>query len=66
MFNEPLLDEKLANLEKVRKWSPRVISKLEALIRTPKDEELYRINPLLFSKEKGIDETECLDLFLHV
>ena len=30
-LNEHLLEEKLADLEQMRSWSPRVISKLETL-----------------------------------
>ena len=33
-LNEQLLDERLAQLEKARTWSPRLISKLESHIRT--------------------------------
>ena len=50
--NEALLDERLAELEKARAWSPRVVSKLEAHIRSADDEALFRINPLTFAAEK--------------
>jgi len=63
--NEPLLEESLEHLEKVRAWSPRVISKLETLIRNADDEMLLRINPFRFAADKNIKEPECLDLFLH-
>ena len=48
-INEPELDERLAALETVRTWSPRLISKLESLIRTGDDRALFRINPLTFA-----------------
>lgn len=64
-LNEQLLDQKLAALEGVRSWSPRVISKLETMIRTADDYALFRINPLQYAKEKGLTESEAIDLFLH-
>lgn len=64
-LNEALLDQKLAELEKARSWSPRVVSKLEAAIRTADDYDLFRINPLRYAKDKGIAEQEAIDLFLY-
>ena len=58
-------DQKLAELEKARTWSPRVISKLEALLQDADSWALYRVNPIKFAADKGIDETESIDLFLH-
>jgi class 3 adenylate cyclase len=63
--NESLLDERLARLERAKVWSPRVISKLEAHIRTGGDDDLFRINPLRFGTERNIAESEAIDLFLH-
>jgi hypothetical protein len=64
-LNETLLDDLLGKLESVRTWSPRVISKLETLIRSGDDYSLFRINPIQFASEKGIAETEIIDLFLY-
>lgn len=64
-LNETLLDDLLGKLEGIRSWSPRVISKLETLIRTGDDYSLFRINPIRFATEKGIAEPEAIDLFLH-
>src|ERR1043165_643429 len=63
--NETLLDEKLAQLERVGNWSPRIISKLESFIRAADDYDIFRVNPLQYAAEKGITETEAIDLFLH-
>jgi hypothetical protein len=60
-LNEPLLDEKPAQLEEARSWSSRVISKLETTIRTADDYALFRVNPLQYAKEKGMAEAERLD-----
>jgi class 3 adenylate cyclase len=64
-LNETYLDEKLAQLEAVRQWSPRLISKLETMIRTAGDYDLFRVNPYQFASEKGIGADEAIDLFLH-
>jgi class 3 adenylate cyclase len=64
-INEQLLEEKLVAIEKVRSWSPRVISKLENTIRTGDDETLFRVSPLKWAAEKNVDEHEAIDLFLH-
>ena len=37
--NESVLEERLAELEASRSWSPRVVSKLESLIRNGDDFE---------------------------
>jgi class 3 adenylate cyclase len=63
--NEGVLDERLAELEKARAWSPRVVSKLESHIRSADDEAVFRINPLSFAADKHIDENEAIDLFLY-
>jgi class 3 adenylate cyclase len=64
-IDEKLLDERLAALEAARTWSPRLVSKLEAHIRSADDAALLRINPVRFAAEKGIGEDEAIDLFLH-
>jgi class 3 adenylate cyclase len=63
--NETALDEKLELLEKARAWSPRIISKLETLIRTADDFSLFRLNPLQYAVEKSLSENEAIDLFLY-
>jgi class 3 adenylate cyclase len=65
LIDERMLDERLAGLEAVRPWSPRVVSRLEALIRTADDADLFRINPFTFASERGLGEGEAIDLFLH-
>lgn len=63
--DEAVLDERLARLEAARPWSPRVVSRLEALIRAEDDADLFRVNPLLFAGQRGLAEDEAIDLFLH-
>ncbi len=65
MINEQVLEERLSRLEASKSWSPRVISRLETLIRSAPDEAVFRINPLLFAAERGIAEAEAIDLFLQ-
>ena len=45
LVEERTLDERLARLEAARSWSPRVVSRLEAMIRSDDDAALFRINP---------------------
>ncbi len=63
--NEKLLEDRLGALETARPWSPRVMSRLEALIRSGEDDALFRINPIKFAADKGMAEAEAIDLFLH-
>src|SRR5262245_53173499 len=65
LLQEKLLESKMTDIEQARSWSPRVISKFEALIRSGDDLSLYRINPLAFARDRGIAEGEIIDLFLH-
>src|SRR5690606_34883535 len=64
-IEERALDGRLARLEAARPWSPRVISRLEALIRTAEDDALFRVNPLAFARQWDLDQSEAIDLFLH-
>jgi hypothetical protein len=65
MIDETILEERLARLESAKAWSPRVVSRLETLIRTGPDEAVFRINPIRFAAERGMLENEAIDLFLH-
>src|SRR5580692_4612970 len=65
MIDEKKLEERLASLEAAKSWSPRVVSRLEMLLRSGPDEALYRVNPIQFAIEKSIAEAEAIDLFLH-
>jgi class 3 adenylate cyclase len=65
LVDERNLDERLARLEAARAWSPRVVSRLETLLRTGDDAALFRINPFAFGTDRGIDEDEAVDLLLH-
>src|ERR1043166_3567185 len=64
-IDEGLLESRMTGIERARSWSPRVISKFETLIRSADDQQLYRINPLAFARDRGIAESESIDLFLH-
>ncbi len=56
-----VLEDRLAELEAARPWSPRVISRFETRIREGEDLELFRINPLAYARERGVDEAEAID-----
>ena len=64
-INEKLLEDRLGTLEAARSWNPRVISRLEALIRSGEDEAIFRVNPIKFAADKGMADAEAIDLFLH-
>jgi class 3 adenylate cyclase len=64
-IDEKLLETRLTALESARTWSPRLVSKLETHIRSAGDFDLLRINPLKFAADKGLQEEETIDLFLH-
>lgn len=64
-IQEGLLESKMTEIEQARSWSPRVISKFEALIRSGDDLSLYRLNPLAFARDRSVAEAESIDLFLH-
>jgi len=65
MIQEAVLEERLAKLEAAKSWSPRVVSRLETLIRSGSEEAVFRINPIRFACERGIAESEAIDLFLN-
>ncbi len=65
LVDERALDERLARLEAARPWSPRVVSRLEALLRTDDDAALFRVNPFTFASQQSLDQNEAIDLFLH-
>ena len=64
-LDEAVLDARLMALEGARSWSPRVVSRLEARIRTADDFDLFRINPVAYATSQGLAEGEAIDLFLH-
>lgn len=63
--NEQQLDRQLGQLEQARPWTPRVMSKLEAFIRSAPDFDLFRVNPVQYAQERSMSAAEALDLFLH-
>src|SRR4051794_8330028 len=65
MVDEKALDERLAGLEAARAWSPRVVSRLEALLREGEDAALFRVNPFALAGERDLDPDEAVDLLLH-
>lgn len=64
-IDERALDERLARLEAARTWSPRVVSRLEALIRDGEDADLFRINPFTLARQRDLSAEEAVDLLLH-
>ena len=56
VLDERALDERLARLEAARSWSPRLVSRLEALLRDPDDAAVFRVNPFTFARQRDDDE----------
>src|ERR671926_1442574 len=65
VVDERALDERLARLETARSWSPRVVSRLEALLREGDDAALFRVNPFTLAGQRDIALEEAIDLLLH-
>ena len=65
IVDERALDAGLAGLEAARNWSPRVISRLEALLRESDDTQLFRLNPFTLASQRDIAPDEAVDLLLH-
>jgi hypothetical protein len=65
VVDERVLDERLARLETARAWGPRVVSRLEALLREGDDAALFRVNPFTLAKQRDLDPGEAVDLLLH-
>jgi hypothetical protein len=65
MIDDKKLEERLTALEAAKTWSPRVVSRLETLLRSGEDDALFRINPIRFAAERTLAEAEAIDLFLH-
>jgi class 3 adenylate cyclase len=63
--DEQAFDERLAQLEAARSWSPRVVSRLEALVREGDDAALFRINPFTLARQRDLEPGEAVDLLLH-
>src|ERR1700751_5301370 len=63
--NEGELEQRLGLVEMARSWSPRVIAKLENVIRSYQDDDLYRFNPVRYAIQTGMAESEAIALFLH-
>jgi class 3 adenylate cyclase len=65
VVDERALDERLARLETARAWGPRVVSRLEALLREGDDAALFRVNPFTLAGQRDLDPGEAVDLLLH-
>ncbi len=65
IVEEAGLEKGLTDLEASSQWSPRVISKLEGLIRTGNDLALFRVNPIRYAAAQSMDTSESIDLFLQ-
>src|SRR3954468_2940896 len=65
VIDERALDGRLAGLEAARAWSPRIVSRLAALIRDGDDAALVRGHPFPLARQRDLDPAEVVDLLLH-
>lgn len=64
-LNRQLFDQRLASLRGVSSVPSAHVDALARVMETPDDWACFRINPLAFAAEHGLDETAAVDLFLH-
>src|SRR4051794_23079133 len=65
MVDEKALDERLARRGAARAWSPRVVSRLEALDREGEAAALSRASRSAGAAERALARDEAVDLLLH-
>ncbi len=56
---------KLAELKAAGGFGRKALGAFGGLLDKGPDLALYRVNPLSFAASKGLDEDECVDLFIH-
>ena len=61
----PALAPKLAALRAARPWNKQTFAALQSHLKKAPDVALYRINPLAFAADHGLDPDETIDLFIH-
>jgi class 3 adenylate cyclase len=59
------LTARLDAMAKASDLAPAAIADLGHWVRTADDAELYRFNPLLWAKARGMEEDAALDLLMH-
>ena len=64
-IREKQLKERLDAVRQAKNVSPKVLDKIEELIRQGDDYSLFRINPIRFAADRGLVEHEAIDAFLH-
>jgi class 3 adenylate cyclase len=64
-IKERVLVEKLETIRKAKNLSAKALDKVESLIRQGGDYDLFRMNPIRFAADRGLIESESIDVFLH-
>lgn len=60
-----LLESRLDLVREVKAFSPRLFERMQAWIENAPEEELYRINPLMWANRHGVDDEVAVNFFLH-
>jgi hypothetical protein len=61
------LEERIAELDRARAWSPRLVARLELLLRTSLGSrtDWVRVSPRELAQAAGTSELEVVALFVH-
>ncbi|OQY44858.1 MAG: adenylate/guanylate cyclase domain-containing protein [Candidatus Parabeggiatoa sp. nov. 2] len=65
MMNESILQQKIQSLLQYPILNHQAVKKLGEILKTLEDWSLFRINPLRFAKQQGLNENEIIDIFVH-
>jgi class 3 adenylate cyclase len=65
IVSETLFRERLDRLRASYANHDDLIRELEAFVRTVPDDQIVRINPIHYAADRGRDEAQIIDLFLH-
>ncbi|RKZ65068.1 MAG: adenylate/guanylate cyclase domain-containing protein [Candidatus Parabeggiatoa sp. nov. 3] len=65
MVNESILQQKIQSLLQYPILNKQSVKTVADILKTQDDWSLFRINPLHFANQHGLNEHECLDIFVH-
>ncbi|MEK8016790.1 MAG: DUF5939 domain-containing protein [Candidatus Parabeggiatoa sp.] len=65
MINESILQQKIQSLLQYPILNKQSVKTVADILKTQDDWSLFRINPLHFAKQHGLNEHDCLDIFVH-
>jgi class 3 adenylate cyclase len=63
--DERLLATHLATIRQALAGRDQIVRELEGFVRTARDRDVVRVDPIAFAAGRGIAEDDAIDLFLH-